>query len=104
MFRAKMINLEMDFNIVVPGRLFTINQTGILSNTQTLDGDKVKTVRATFPNKIASFFNYGNIDILTEGDEGTLGAITLYYVTSPKDIASDMENMLAAERAQYIGS
>lgn len=58
MFRAKMINLEMDFNIAVPGKLYTVNQTGILSNTQTLDGDKIKTVRATFPSKIASFFNY----------------------------------------------
>lgn len=100
MFRAKMINLEMDFNVAVPGKLYTVNQTGILSNTQTLDGDKIKTVRATFPSKIASFFNYGNIDILTEGDEGTLGAITLYYVTSPKAIANDMENMLSRDILQ----
>ena len=66
MFRKKMIDLEMDFNIIVPGKIFFVNQTGVLSSVQSIESGKIKTVRSYFPSKIASFFNYGTIDILTE--------------------------------------
>ena len=89
-----MIDLEMDFNIVTSGKLYINNQTGVLSNTQMIEGDKIKTVRSSFPNKIASFFNFGNIDILTEGDMGMMGAITMFYVTSPGEVAKDIERLL----------
>lgn len=49
--------------------MFFINQSGVLSNTQTLESDKIKTIKSTFPSPIAGLFNYGNIDILTEGDQ-----------------------------------
>ncbi len=48
-FIRSMINLEMDFNVVVPGRIFFINQNGMYSDTQTLSGDKIKTIRSTYP-------------------------------------------------------
>lgn len=48
-FVRLMINLEMDFNVVVQGRIFFINQSGMYSDTQTLSGDKIKTIRSTYP-------------------------------------------------------
>ena len=93
-FRKRMIDLEMDFNIVIPGKLYTNNQSGVLSNTQTIDGDKIKTVRSKFPNKLSSFFNFGNVDILTEGDVGMMGAITMNFVTAPSEVAKDIESLL----------
>ena len=65
-FRKRMMDLEMDYNVVVPGKMYFVNQSGILSTIQTIESDKIKTVQSSFPSKIASFFNYGTINILTE--------------------------------------
>ena len=89
-----MIDLEMDFNIVTPGKLYINNQSGVLSNTQTIDGDKIKTVRSRFPNKLSGFFNFGNVDILTEGDVEMMGTITMNFVTAPSEVAKDIESLL----------
>lgn len=48
-FVRLMINLEMDFNVAVQGRIFFINQSGMYADTQTLLGDKIKTIRSTYP-------------------------------------------------------
>lgn len=103
-YRKRMIDLEMDFNIVVPGKIFFINQTGVLSNMQTIESDKIKTVRSIFPSKIASFFNYGNIDILTEGDTGNLGAMTMYYVTDPAEVVASIQTLLDEKKSELQSS
>lgn len=66
MYRKRMMDLEMDYNIVVPGKIYFVNQSGVLSAIQTIESDKIKTVKSSFPSKIASFFDYGTVDILTE--------------------------------------
>jgi hypothetical protein len=38
----------------------------MLSASQAVEGEKVKTVTAKYPSWIASFFQYGNIEIMTE--------------------------------------
>ncbi len=65
LYRKRMMDLEMDYNIVVEDKVFFVNQSGLLSSVQTIDGSKIKTVQSTFPSKIASLFNYGTINILT---------------------------------------
>jgi hypothetical protein len=98
-FRKKMIDLEMDFNMVVPGKIFFVNQTGVLSSVQSIESGKIKTVRSLFPNKIASFFNYGTIDILTEGDTtDMLGTMTMYYVTDPDGVVASIQTILKEAR------
>ncbi len=98
-YRKHMIDLEMDFNVVVQGKMFFINQSGVLSNTQTLESDKIKTIKSTFPNALASFFNFGNIDILTEGDQGSLGAMQMFYVTSPAKVVNSIQTLLGEKRS-----
>lgn len=94
-----MIDLEMDFNMVVPGKIFFVNQTGVLSSVQSIESGKIKTVRSLFPNKIASFFNYGTIDILTEGDTtDMLGTMTMYYVTDPDGVVASIQTILKEAR------
>lgn len=66
LYRKRMMDLEMDYNIVVPGKIYFVNQSGVLSSIQTIESDKIKTVKSSFPSKIASFFDYGTVDILTE--------------------------------------
>lgn len=94
LFRKRMMDLEMDYNIVVLGKIFFVNQSGVLSAVQTIESDKIKTVQSTFPNKIASFFNYGTIAILTEGDSQNMGTMNMYYVTDPDGVVSSIQSLL----------
>lgn len=95
MYRKRMMDLEMDYNIIVPGKVYFINQSGVLSSIQTIESDKIKTVRSSFPSKIASFFNYGTVDILTEGDtQAMMGTMTMYYVANPDEVVSNIQSLL----------
>ncbi len=82
-YRKRMTDLEMDYNILVQWKIFFVNQSGLLSTIQTIEWEKIKTVQSIFPSKIASFFNYGNIHILTEGDTAMIGTMSMFYVTNP---------------------
>lgn len=95
MYRKRMMDLEMDYNVVVPGKVFFVNQSGVLSSTQSIESDKIKTVRSMFPSKIASFFNYGNVDILTEwDDQAMIGTMSMYYVTDPDAVVANIQSLL----------
>ena len=94
-YRKRMMDLEMDYNIVVPGKIFFVNQSGLLSVVQTIDGDKIKTVQSVFPSKIASFFNYGTVHILTEGDsQEMMGTMSMYYVTNPDNVVTCIHTLI----------
>jgi hypothetical protein len=90
-----MMDLEMDYNIVVPGKIYFVNQSGVLSTIQTIESDKIKTIKSSFPSKIASFFNYGTVDVLTEWDsEIMLGTMSMYFVTDPDGIVTSIQSLL----------
>lgn len=55
---------------------------------------KIKTVQSIFPSKIASFFNYGTINILTEGDSAMIGTMSMYYVTNPDKAVSLIQSLV----------
>ncbi len=98
-----MMDLEMDYNIIVPGKIYFVNQSGVLSSIQTIESDKIKTVRSTFPSKIASFFNYGTVDVLTEGDtQAMMGTMSMYYVTDPDNVVSNIQSLLDTPEDKQI--
>lgn len=98
-YRKRMMDLEMDFNVVVQGKIFFINQRWLLSDTQTIESDKIKTIKSSFPNKLASFFNFGNIDILTEGDSGMMGSIGMFFVRNPVQVVNSIQILLGEIRS-----
>lgn len=98
-YRKKMIDAEMDFNIIVHGKIFLINQSWVLSNTQTIESDKIKTIRSSFPDKISSIFNYWNIEILTEWDTAMMWALTMNHVMNPSQVVSSMQLLLWESRS-----
>lgn len=101
-YRKRMMDLEMDFNVVVQGKIFFVNQKWVLSDTQTLESDKIKTIKSTFPNKLSSFLNVGNIEILTEWDtsySGYIGTITMYFVKNPVQVVNSMQVLLGEVRS-----
>ena len=94
-FRRRMMDLEMDYNIIVPGKIFFVNQSGVLSAVQTIESDKIKTVQSSFPSKIASFFNFGTVHVLTEGDtQAMMGTMSMYYVTNPDGVVANIQTLL----------
>lgn len=101
MYRKRMMDLEMDYNVVVPGKIYFVNQSWVLSSIQTIESSKIKTVRSSFPNKIASFFNYGNVDVLTEWDNSTMmGTMSMYYVTDPDGVVTNIQSLLDEEKEE----
>ncbi len=100
-FRKRMMDLEMDYNVVVPGKIFFVNQSGVLSAVQTIESDKIKTVQSSFPSKIASFFNYGTINVLTEWDtQAMMGTMSMYYVTNPDGVVANIQTLLDAGKQE----
>jgi ABC-type phosphate transport system permease subunit len=52
-------------------------------------------VKSSFPSKIASFFGYGTVDVLTEWDSHVmLGTMSMYYVTDPDGIVTSIQSLL----------
>jgi hypothetical protein len=43
-----MINLEMDFKIVIPHQIIFYNQRGVLGSTQTMNANKIKTMNTKY--------------------------------------------------------
>lgn len=91
------MDLEMDYNILVQGKIFFVNQSWLLSVIQTIEWDKIKTVQSIFPSKLASFFNYGTIHILTEGDTAMIGTMSMYYVTNPDKAVALIQSFIDDE-------
>lgn len=91
------MDLEMDYNIVVPGKIIFVNQSGMLSSSQAVEGEKVKTVTSKYPSWIASFFQYGTIEIMTEWGDLNQWVTSMYYVPQPTETARLIQTMLSKE-------
>lgn len=97
-YRKKMIDLEMDYNVVIPGKIMFVNQSGMLSSVNTIEGDKVKSVSARYSGWLGSFFNFGTIEIMTEWDNQSMtGTMPMYYVTAPNETWRLIQSMLNRE-------
>ena len=91
------IDLEMDFNLVVKGRMIFINQRWVFSDINTIDSDKIKNIRSSYPNFIASFFDFGTIEVLTEGDQDLLGHNSIEYVSHPEEAVRNINTLLSGK-------
>ena len=88
----------MDYNVVIPGKLMFVNQSGMLSSVNTIEWDKVKSVSARYSGWLGSFFNFGIIEVMTEGDNQTMtGTMPMYYVTAPNETGRLIQSMLNRE-------
>ncbi len=102
MYRKRMIDLEMDYSVVIAGKIYFVNQSGVLSSIQTIESKKIKTIRSVFPNRIASIFDYGTIDILTEGDtQNLMWSLNMYYVNNPDAVVANIQSLI--ERPRHEG-
>lgn len=58
-YRARMIDLEMDYILVIPGKVYFIDQIGVHTNMQTLQlMSNIKIIQSSYPNFLGSFFDF----------------------------------------------
>ena len=65
------------------------------SNINTLEGEKIKNIRSSYPNFLASFFHYGTLEVLTEGDETLMGHNIMQYVGEPERTVESMNSVIS---------
>lgn len=93
-YLKKMINLEMDFKIVVPGQIFFFNQNWLLWSSQTMNANKIKTMNTKYSGFLGSFFNYWDIVILTEWDQWWKWEMTMDYTWNPTRTVKEIKKVL----------
>ena len=75
-----LIDMEMDYIIVTPDEVVFYNQTGFFNRSSfSIGAGKIKSIVVEKRGLVASFFNLGKIEILTEGDDDD-GKIVFDYV------------------------
>lgn len=100
-YRKRMIDLEMDYNVVIPGKIMFVNQSGMLSSVNTMEGEKVKTISASYSGWLWSFFNFGTVEVMSEGDaHGMAGTMPMYYVTAPNETGRLIQSMIDRTETQ----
>lgn len=93
-YRKKMIDLEMDYNIVSKNKIIFANQSNMISDKQTIEWNKIKTIKSSYSSKILAFFKVWNIEILTEWDQNNLWAMSMQFVNLPDKTVSQIHKAL----------
>lgn len=99
-FKKRMCDLEMDFSIIVPGRIIFYNQSWILRNLVTINSDKIKTITSKVGNFLGSIFNYWDIVILTEWDTANMWEMRLNFISQPSETVHDINELLGNSEVQ----
>ena len=83
--RRLSMNLELDFWLVVPGKVYIIDQTWLLSSKQSIVAVNIKTVEWVYKTMLWSILWYGDIKFFLEWNiPDQKGVITLDYISNPR--------------------
>ncbi|MDD2916313.1 MAG: hypothetical protein PHH70_00510 [Candidatus Gracilibacteria bacterium] len=93
-YLGSMINQEMDFKVVIPGQILFYNQLGVFGDSQSMNSEKIKTINSKHAGLFGAFINYGNIVVLTEGDQASNGQMTMDYVGDPLNTVKEIQRVL----------
>ena len=93
--RRLSMNLELDFWMVIPWRVFIIDQTWLLSSKQSIVAVNIKTVEWVYNSLFGSVFWYGDIKFFLEGNiPWQKWIICLDYVSNPRKTVDGINKML----------
>lgn len=93
-FLNKMINLEMDYKLVIPWKIFFYNQRWIFWDSQTMNSNKIKTINTKYSWILNSLFNYWDIIVLSEWDKENNWEMQMDYVGYPQKTVEEMNKVL----------
>jgi hypothetical protein len=101
----------MDYVVIIPGRLYFMDQIGIHRSQQTIKLMKdILIIRGGYPNLIASFLGYGTIEMSVKFDReistydtpNILDMLHMHYVLHPIETANDMNKLLSQENLPRV--
>lgn len=99
-FLWKMINLEMDYQLIIPWKIFFADQAWLYWSSKTMNSQKIKTINTKYSGILNSLFNYWNIVVLSEWDKENNWEMSMDYVWNPvktvEEINKVVNNNLAA--------
>lgn len=93
-FKKRMIDLEMDFSIVIPGKIIFYNQSGLTRTVLTINSEKIKTITSAHAKIIGSIFDFWNITVFTEWDSATMWEMNLNYISNPSETVYEINELL----------
>lgn len=93
-YLQNMMNLEMDFNVIIPGKILFYNQNGLLGTSQSMNAEKIKTMNTKYSGLFWSFFNYWDIIILTEWDKENNGEMKMDYIWNPIKTVKELQKVI----------
>jgi hypothetical protein len=97
-YRRHMIDLEMDYVLVVPNRVYFVDQIGIHRRTQSIKWvTNIRLITSSYPNFLWSLCNYGTIEVIVKNDTPAIAeSYHMRYVNNPIEIVNQI-NMLIEE-------
>ena len=101
-FKKRMLDLEMDFAIVIPWKIMFYNQSNLTRSVQTINSEKIKTITSKHARLVWSVFNFWDITILTEWDEANMWEMNLQYIASPSDTVYEINELLWIKEKKEI--
>lgn len=93
-FKKRMLDLEMDFAIVIPQKIIFYNQSNLKRSVQTINAEKIKTITSSHARLLWSVFNFWDITVLTEWDEADMWEMTMSYISSPSETVYEINELL----------
>ena len=94
-----MIDLEMDYVLIIPNRVYFIDQIGIHKRTESIKWvTNIRLITSSYPNFLGSLFNYGTIEIIVKSD--TPAIATTYhmrYVDHPTETVNQINTLIEKE-------
>lgn len=82
-FLGKMINIEMDYQLVIPWKIFFADQVWLYGTSKTMNSQKIKTINTKYKWLLNSLFNYWDIIVLSEWDKENNWEMSMDYVWAP---------------------
>lgn len=93
--RRLSMNLELDFWLAVPGKVYIIDQTGLLSSKQSIVAVNIKTVEGVYQNMLGSILWYGDVKFFLEWNiPDQKWVITLDYISNPRKTVDFINKIL----------
>lgn len=98
LYNIQMINLDMDYILATKDQVYFLEQKAMYTDSRSLERDKIKTIRSTYPNFIASFFGFGDIAVLLEGgDDLTHGIVQMQTIQAPEETVAHMYELFTGK-------
>lgn len=96
-FKKRMLDLEMDFAVVIPWKIIFYNQSNLTRSVQTINSEKIKTITSKHAKIVWSIFNFWDITIMTEWDEANIWEMTFSYISCPSETVYEINELLGME-------